>query len=101
MIETDKRIFVDAYQSTRRDEEYSERISKVVELGKKIMAFLDPHQKKMFLEYEKQTGLMQAIYLKNVYRIGLEDGSSAPCCSLGDYAQQNAQQNFKVYANNV
>jgi hypothetical protein len=73
LTEIEERIFVDAYESTRENENYTRHTESVIRLGRKIMKFLGPHSF-LFLEYEKTVSLSEVIYLKNVYRIGVKDG---------------------------
>ncbi|ABO49766.1 hypothetical protein Dred_1232 [Desulforamulus reducens MI-1] len=82
MIEIEKRIYIDAYEDTRQNEEYINQVALIIKLGKEIMAMLGPDRKKIFLDYERQVGLSQRIYLNNVYRVGLKDGRNLACQAL-------------------
>ena len=69
----EERVFIDAYKNTKENEAYVRHIENVIRLGREIMRRLDGHRC-LFLEYERQIGLSEVIYLKNVYQIGLKDG---------------------------
>jgi len=73
MTEIEERIFVVAYNDTRRDSEYTGNLDRIIGLGHVIMNHLGSHRS-LLLEYEMLIGLCQGIYMENVYHIGLKDG---------------------------
>ncbi len=73
MIETEKRIFVDAYNSALRDMKYKQHTQSAIRSGRKMMALLDKDSL-LFLEYERSASLAVGIYLEIIYRMGVEDG---------------------------
>lgn len=73
MTKIEERILVDAYANTQKSEEYKAHQDKIINLGRKIMECLGGRHF-LFLEYELAVGLSEGIYMKNIYRIGFEDG---------------------------
>ncbi|WP_407308545.1 hypothetical protein [Desulfosporosinus sp. SB140] len=73
MVETEERIFVDAYKLVLKNATYRKHVERMIELGRKIMERLGPSSSLM-LEYEISANLAKGIRLEIVYQLGVEDG---------------------------
>lgn len=69
-MQNSEQIFAAVYQQ--------ERTKKLGWLGQRIMQLLTPQHRLLFLEYERQAGLMQGNQIEKAYQIGLEDGRLRP-----------------------
>ncbi|HBV97805.1 MAG: hypothetical protein JL50_02815 [Peptococcaceae bacterium BICA1-7] len=100
MTDTEKRIYGAAYKNTRKNEEYTRRADKIIELGRKIMKQLGPHRL-LFLEYERQIGLSESLYLENAYLAGLEDGQDLSRKSVPQLSPKRQGTHFSVKSKSV
>ncbi|KLU66793.1 hypothetical protein DEAC_c14610 [Desulfosporosinus acididurans] len=72
---TEENLYEIALENSKEYTEYQEHLNKAIKLGQRIMDFLGPEGKKLFLEYEASTCLAKRIKIEVAYNLGLEHGS--------------------------
>ena len=72
-METERRIFIVAYENVLENEEYKDYLKKIHRLGNAILCRLGD-KNELFKEYENLVNLSEAIFAETVYSTGFKDG---------------------------